>query len=386
MKLFSSVLISLMFCTAAYAATPEAAYVFEYNTRGPDYIIRFDTTTDTTTEKVELPDNIAYNNMLVDEKGGAYIASFRFTDVFGRDIYYYDHTKKKVEHFANLEEFIGPSFMALTPTDLVVQIVGKAYESPRRGGVLFIDRATRKVTAEVRFKEDLNEYPQADTVLMAYDGKRTIALSSFYMVDVPSLETNTPAQNTFARRRWFTGSIYIVDTQLKKITKKIKVPDEYKYLNGICIVEDKVYLTSFRRGYADPEAGIELASNDDVMVFSISSGKLLKKIKISPHPRSIVIDRSVNKLYVLHLDDEQEQDIVEAIDTTTDKVINRINIPEQVEFGIVSPGKMYFVAGYARLKKEEIKPRMLVIDTRTDKITKTIYGNFPTVSQNNKFW
>jgi DNA-binding beta-propeller fold protein YncE len=374
-----AILAFLILYSAAYAETKDAAYVFEFNNGRPDQIIRFDTATDATTEMVEIAKDKAYNNMLVDEKGGAFIASFRFADMFGRDIYYYDHDKKNIEHFANLGEFIGPSGMALSKDDLVVQIVGKAYESPRRGGVLFIDRNTRKINAAVRLEEDPDIYAQADVNFMTFDGKSTIALSSFYVM-------NNPESKLSIRQKDCTGAIYIINTELKRITKKIDVPFEYKYLNGMCIVGDKLYLAPSCNGPKGAVTQSELAINDELLVFSISSGKLIRKIKISPHPLDMVIDRSVNKIYVMHRDDKDDRNNVEVIDPNNDMVIKNLKVPAQVTMSVVAPGKIYFASGYAIFSKERIKPQLLVIDTRTDKIIKTIYGNFSTVSLNNKYW
>jgi hypothetical protein len=379
MRILFSIVIALLFSNMAYAVTPEAAYVFEYNDRGQDYMVKFDTTTDTTLEKIPLDNDKGFNNMTIDENGGVYLSCFRTADDFCRDIYYYDAKKDRIDHYKDLGKFTGPSYIALTKNDLIVQILGEMFKSPRRGGLVFIDRATGNVTAEIIFEKDPQQYSQADTVMMSYDGKRTIALSSFYC-------TKFEDYSSPLGKRLFTGEIYIVDTQLKRTIRVIEVPIEYKYLNGICIVGDKVYLSSFRKGFHDPDAGIDLASNNDLLVFSISSGKLIKKIKISPHPRKLVIDRSVNKIYVMHLDDDEVRDIIEVVDTRTDKVIDRLKIPTLWAMSAVAPGKLYAVVEPESYNDGADKPHLLVIDTKTDKIIKKIYGNFETVSVNNKYW
>jgi DNA-binding beta-propeller fold protein YncE len=121
-------------------------------------------------------------------------------------------------------------------------------------------------------------------------------------------------------------------------------------------------------------------------VFSLSSGKLIKKIPISPHPFWLTYDKSVNKMYVLHRDDYDPQNTVEIIDTITDKVIGSFEVESQLMFSVVAPGKIYMTQGPSFMHDNKpTPPKLLVLNTKTDKIIKEIEGNYQGISVNPKY-
>ena len=171
-----------------------------------------------------------------------------------------------------------------------------------------------------------------------------------------------------------------MDVKSKRIIKVIKVPRDYLTVDGICDVGDKIYVAALSKGKWTLDGTAE--ANTELLVFSLTKGALLKKIKISGHPYKLAYDPSVNKLYVQHMDDRKPRSDVEIIDTTTDKVIGKLTIPSQLMFSVVKPGKMYITVGENFLTPAHTKPALLVLDTKTDKIIKRIYGDYKGISVN----
>lgn len=352
----------------------DTAYVLSMDKERHAQLELFDTRSDKILCRIPLRDDLGFNCYVVDEKGGCYLSEARFMDRYGRNIYHYDPSSGKLELFVRLEGMFGPTSMALTDDQLIVQVTGND-RTRLKSGIIFIDRLTKKVTGKVFLKEDDNNYSQANINLIHYNGGRYIFLTSFYVM------------RTYDRKKFedllATGDIYVVDIEKNQITRSIKVDREYKYLYGVCSVGDKVYLAASARGSPQPDG--ELRRNDEILVFSFNKGTLIKKIKVSPNPCLLTYDRSVGKLYVSHVDDAVPRNSVEVIDTASDVIVNTMDIPSQIMFSVVAPGKMYVTAGAAHVPQEKILPRLLVIDTITDKVVKQVNGNYFGISYNPQY-
>lgn len=378
MKIFIAILFAFIFSASASfeSISGNFAYVFRFNQGEPGCIVMFDADKDEIIRKIDLPPDSGFNNLIVDESGGCYIACFRKSWRYGRDIYYYDPKKNNIEHFIDLGDIYGPQFMAMTKDELIVQVSGHAGEEKSRGGVVFIDRKTKKINGKVFIQKNNTELAQADVSFMFYDGSRYLVLSSFYM---PGPTGNREEW----RQEQYTGDIFVVDIASRKLTKKISLPREYRFISGVCKVGDKIYVTATQKGKINQDGSCP--SNDELLVCQLEKGVFKKTIKISPFAIDVIFDRSVNKLYVFHRNDGQPRDIVEIIDPTKDRVIGTLEAPSQLMASVVSPGKLYLSLGGSVLNPSGTDPRLLVIDTKTDRIIKKFAGSYQGISVNSKY-
>ena len=481
-KVFLLGFILFLAIAGAHASPGRSAYILHY-TQDKSYLDHFETDNDTLAEKILIPEDSGYNNFVVDENGGCYIAEFRYSWDYGQNIYYYNPQSKKIEAFIGLTDVFGPRYMVLTKDELIVEVRGG--KEMGKSGIIFIDRKTRKITAQVFLQSGNPRYLQANIDDIYYDGAKYLFLSSLYVERnsspyfsdsefkdgktinelcreigaVVSLSLKKP-NNTVNRlneilmtnnlydvwarvdralvltgkirelieatkdnrskqpdevfgpdkmdicllnrllieanfpndcpkgqtqRDWAIkdtqGDIYMIDIKKKEIAKTITVPREYKFVDGIVNVGDKIYVAALGKGERNYKINMgDTPTNEELLAFSLKTGELIKKIKVSGHPWKLIYDRSVNKLYVQHMDDREPRSTVEVIDPTTDKIIDRLNIPSTLMFSLAKPGKMYITVGEMMLTPSRTKPGLLVLDTATDKIVKRIDGDFKGIS------
>ena len=355
--------------------TEDFAYALRFQHSKPDCLVRFDVDKNIILKEIELPDDNNFNNFVVDEKGGCFISNYRGIERYGRDIYCYDPEKDKIEKFIDLGDKFGPHQLFLTDKELIAEIEGND-QTHKKGGVIFIDRETKKITGSLFLKEDEPDYVQADITDTFFDGGKYLLLTSFYILRSKDV-------NEFLNTR-DAGDIYVIDVEKRQIVKIIQVDRQYKLLNGVCNVGDKIYVTAGEFGNTRDEQGL-LPPTDEVLVYSLATGELLKKIKVDTRPFNLIYDRSVSKLFVTHRDDSIHNDTVEVIDPKTDDIIDRINIPSRLMFSVVAPGKMYVSVGKNFLQDHYASPKLLVLDTKTDKIIKEFKGVYTGISLNSKY-
>jgi DNA-binding beta-propeller fold protein YncE len=360
----------------AYAG--DYAYVLRFNGNEKPRLVQFDVDKDEIRSEIEFEDHDAFNNMVIDEKGGCYISKYRYSDLYGRELYYYDAEGKRISKYMDLKGIFGPRYLALNEKDLIVEYRGSD-DNRRTGGVFFVDRKTKKVVKKIPLKEPGDPaYSQADTSNIYYGGSKFLFVTSWYVCNEPYYP------NTYLYNKNYYGDLFVIDVEEKKIVKVIEVPREYTYVDGLVNVGDKIYVTAMGKGFY--KGTNDSIPNPDLLVFSLESGKLIKTIAITPHARDITYDRSVNKLYVLHMNDYVPRSTVEIISTINDEVIGSLEVESQLMFSVVKPGKVYMTQGPSLLKPVKTPPRLLVLDTKTDKIIKTFDGYYQGISVNPKYW
>ena len=352
------------------------AYVLKFSTNEADQVVRFNADTDEIVNKIDAPDDSGWNNFIVDERGGCFIASYRKSFLYGRDIFYYDPETKRVEHFAGLGEIFGPQHMALTRNELIVSVGGYSGVKPNRGGVVFINRNTGKINGEIMMLKDDKDLAQADVNYLYYDGGKYLILAMFYMPGIM-------ADMDEWRQMEYTGDLFLIDIMEKKIAKIINVPREYKGINRLCRVGDKIYVSAYDRGQRDQFGSCPI--NNELLVFSLESGKLIKTIRIDGFPFDVVHDKSVNKIYICHRNERVRHDYIEVIDPSSDRVIKRITIPNQLMASIVAPHKMYVTSGNSQFEHRSIPSKLSVVDTGTDKVIKEFEGVYTGISINPEY-
>jgi len=372
--LFILLLILIGSYSPAFAG--EYAYVLRFNPGEPEYIVQFDTDKNEIVSKIEVPPHKAFNNMIVDENGGCYISDYFYFSDYGREIYYYDPVDKKISKYIDTGSAFGPHYMALTKDYLIVQVEARD-ETRGHGGVIFIDRKKKEIVGRVFLRENEPYFRTVNVLNMFYSDSKYVFLTSDYLIepDIAKIDMWNCS---------FNGDIYVVDIDKKELAKTIEIPRDYRYIFGGCNVGDKIYITAATKGSRTYDT--DWTSNRELLVFSIESGKLIKKIPISPHPFYVTYDKSVNKIYVLHRDDKRPQNTIEIIDTLTDKVIGSLEVESQLMFSVVAPGKMYITQGPSFMHdNKSTLPKLLVLDTKTDKIIKEFEGNYQGISVNPKY-
>jgi len=370
--LFIALLTLMVSYSPAFAG--EYAYVFRFNPGEPEYIVQFDTNKDETVKKIEMPPDKAFNNMIVDEKGGCFISDYYYFSHYGRAIYYYDPKENNINKYIDTGSVFGPHHLALTKDYLIVQAEARD-ESRQHGGIVIIDRKKKEIVGRVFLREEDPLYRSVQVQNMFYDGGKYVFLVTSDLIDCDI------AKKPFEECKDF-GDIFIIDIDTQKVVKIIEIPRDYKDIFDVCNVGDKIYIAAAKR------VGVQnkYDSNRDIPVFSLSSGKLVKRIAISPHPLWLTYDKSVHKIYVLHRDDYEPQNTVEIIDTVTDKVVGSFEVESQLMFSVVAPGKIYMTQGPSFMHdKITAPPKLLVLDTKTDKIIKEFEGNYQGISVNPKY-
>jgi DNA-binding beta-propeller fold protein YncE len=370
MKKFLAWLVLFLLAGSAPAEPGRFAYLLRF-TDSKGYIDKFDTSNDKALETTPIPDDSGYNNFVVDESGNCYIAEYLGVAHYGKNIYYYNSKSKKIEHFLNLGKFFGPRYMVLTTGYLIVEICG-SNDHPGKSSILFINRKTKKIS-ELALQETNPKYRQANINDIFYNPiSNRLFLSSFYVED------------DGGKLKISHGDVYIVDVDRKCFEKVITVPREYKCLDGVANIGDKVYVAALVKGErGDTKDGNmgDGPSNDELLVFSASKGTLIKKIIVSKQPYKLTYDESVGKLYVQHMNDRKPRNEVEVIDVKSDKIIKQLSIPSQLMLSVIKPGKMYITVGAMFLTSSHTKPGIVVLDTKTDKEMKRLYGNYTGISE-----
>ncbi|MFA5113087.1 MAG: hypothetical protein WC529_02190 [Candidatus Margulisiibacteriota bacterium] len=368
----------ISFCLIVMAASAPAlpgrsAYVMRFD-QARVYLDHFDLTNDSVSARASIPRDAGYNNFVVDEAGGCYLAKYRHDPWYGREISYYDPQAKKISRFIKFKDIFGPRYMILTKDELIVEVCGND-RTRMKSGLIFIDRRSGKIVRELFIQEDNTALLQANINDLSYDGAGQILFTSFYI----DRYYDDAARNK-ARNEDGYGDVYIVDIAKKAVIKQIPVPRDYTPVDGVCRVGNKIYVAALSKGRTRDARG-STPLNKELLVFSFSSGRLIKKIPVSPHPIKLVYDRSVNKIFVRHLPDYAPRDIIEVLDPKNDRIINRIKIGTPLlMFALVKPGKLYLSADKG-WPPDSTKPRLVVIDTKTDKIIKQIPGNYTGISQ-----
>jgi DNA-binding beta-propeller fold protein YncE len=365
--LFIFLLTVCVICLTAAGAPAQpgrSAYVMRFERAGV-YLDRFDLTNDAVATRISLPRDAGYNNFVVDEAGGCYLAKYCYGNRYGREISYYDPQRNKIRSFIKFRDIFGPRYMILTRDELIVEVCGND-RTKMKSGLVFIDRRSGKITRELFIQENNPALLQANINDLFYDGSGQLLFTSFYI----DRYYDDEAKNRTRHEDGY-GDIYVVDVAKKEISKQIPVPREYTPVDGVCRVGDKIYVAALSKG-SERDAGGSTPLNKELLVFSFSSGRLIKKIPVSPHPIKLVYDKSVGKLYVRHTSDYEPRDIIEVIDPRTDRIIDRIKIGSPLlMFALVKPGKLYVSA----------KQGLVVINTKTAKIIKQLPGNYAGISQ-----
>lgn len=363
----------IVMAVSAPAQPGRAAYLLRFDQSGA-YLDRFAADSDAVTSQVPIPADAGYNNFVVDEAGGCYLAKYRHDPWYGREISYYDPRAKKISRFIKFKDIFGPRYMILTKNELIVEVCGND-RTRMKSGIVFIDRRTRQITRQLFIQEDNPDLLQANINDLFYDGSGHLLFTSF---NIDRYHQDEARNQT--RHQDGYGDIYIVDTTSKEIIRRFPVPRDYAFVDGVCRVGNKIYVAALSKGRTRDARG-STPLNKELLVFSFSSGRLIKKIPVSPHPIKLVYDRSVNKIFVRHLPDYEPRDIIEVIDPKTDRIINRIKIGTPLlMFALVKPGKLYLSADKG-WPPDSTKPRLVVIDTKTDKIIKRLPGNYTGISQ-----
>lgn len=369
------VFIIVYFVWRSSPALPgDFAYVLKFQESGPDCLVQFDLKNNMSSKEITLPKDKAFNNFVVDEKGGCYISNLRLGEGYFRDIYYYDPEKDAIERLIDLGDKFGPATLLLTDKELIAEITGND-RTREHSGVLFIDRATKKITSSIFLFEDDPHYGQANINRMFFDGKNNLFLTTFYLFKEKDLAEFINTE--------YTGDIVVIDVEKKQIAKIICIDRKYKNITGICNIGDKIYVAAQSKGNLD--GTWHKHPNDELLVFSLEKGELIKTIKISPHPYDIIYDRSEGKLYITHASDKERRDNVEVIDPRTDRIIKEIKIPSQRMFSVVAPGKMFITVGKGFLQEANTPPKLLIMDTKTDKIIKQFTGEYTGISVNPRY-
>ena len=354
---------------ASLAVARDFAYALCFNPDEPDYLVQFNVDDDVICNEIKLPDNSGFNNFIIDETGGCYI-----TVPMLRDIYHYDNLNLKIEHFKFLWDIYGPRQMALTEKYLIVAVEGN--NKTNRSGIIMIDRQSRKIVSKTFIDEDNPAHRQTDIASIFFDGTKYLFITTFSMND-PQYGGDVVMDYSG------NGGLFVFDIDKKMIVKTIDIPREYSSLYGLCNIGDKIYISSLSKGKMDIRGNKD--SNTDILIYSFSTGKLIKKIQVSGHPSFLTYDKSVNKIYVQHMDDDIPRNLVEVIDTINDKVIKSLYLPSQLMLSIVKPGKLYVSLGGAFLRQAHTSPCLLAIDTKTDKIIKKFEGVYQGISVNPKY-
>ncbi len=373
-RLFIFCCCLLVFMATSVPASPgRFAYVLRYDhdDKGAhEFLVKFDVNKDEIVRNIPLPLNSGYNNFLIDEQVGCFIAKYRTPWRYGREVLYFDPEKKKIDTFISFKDLWGPRYMILTEKDLIVEVRGND-ESRLKSGIVFIDRKSKKVVKRLFIRENEPSFSQANINDLFFDGKNLLFFSSFYIMK--------DKNNNIDFSKDAVGDVYVVDVRKKEIVKILNIPHDYKTIDGVCSVGDKVYVAAAAKGERSLDGWVP--PNEELLVYSFETGKLIKKIKIDGHPYKLTCDQSVGKLYVQHMDDKVARNTVEVIDIKTDKVINRLQIPSQLMFSVVKPGKMYITVGKMMLTPSRTAPALLVLDTKTDKIIKKFPGAYYGISE-----
>ena len=232
-----------------------------------------------------------------------------------------------------------------------------------------IDRKTKKITGKVFLQEKEKKFVQANINDIYFDGGKYLFLTSFY---VERFEDKTLTDSH--------GDVYVIDVEKKSLFKIVKIPREYLYIDGVYNLGDKLYVSALAKGEFGPSGSAP--PNKELLIYSLNKNQLIKKIDVTGNPFKLICDPSVNKLYVQHMNNRHGHKTVEIIDTTSDEVIGTLEIPYQLMFSVVKPGKMYITVGKGYRSDPPTEPALLVLDTKTDKIIKRIEGNYKGISVN----
>jgi DNA-binding beta-propeller fold protein YncE len=358
---------------SAYAG--DFAYLTSYAPGRSAKLFQLDTTNEAVLKEIDLPGDESLGDMVIDEKGGCYLSSYRLADRYGRNIFYFDAASGKLDRFVHLDSIFGPHKLALNDKELIVVVEGND-DSRLKSGVLVIDRRSKEITGKIFLREDDPKYIQCNIIDSFYDGHKYL-----YVTTMDFIEKERPDQ--YIGEQYGFGNIFVIDIVKKEISKIIDVPRYYDTLSGIVNVGDKIYMAAQAKGM--PAPSIQAGPNKELLVFSFNNGTLISTIEISPHPFDLIYDKATNKLYVLHTDDDKPRNIIEIIDVKTDKIIGKMKAPSQITASMVAPNKMYISLGPGFLRKVNTKPRILAINTKTNKVIKEIEGVYQDISINQKY-
>ena len=358
---------------SAYAG--DFAYLTSYTLIRTPKLIQVDTTNEAIIKKIDMPNEESLGNMVIDEKGGCFLSSFRLAERYGRNIFYYDAASGKLDQFMHLDSIFGPKITALNGNELIVGVEGNDL-TKSKSGILFIDRGSKNISQKIFFREDDPKYSSCKIIDSYYDGRKYL-----YATTMDFVEEEYPGQ--YIGERYGFGSIVVVDVTSKEMFKTIEVPREYDTLSGVVGVGNKIYVAAQLKGI--PTFTSERKLNKELLVFSLDKGTLESTIKISPHPFELVFDKISNKLYVLHIDDDKSRNNIEVIDVKKDKIIGHLNIPSQTTASMVSSNKIYLSVGPGFMRDTRANPKIVVIDTKKDKIINEIDGLYQDISINPKY-
>ena len=368
------IFILLLLIRSLPAFPEDFAYVLRFGPQEREYLVKFNVTNTKMEREIKLPKDNGFNNIIVDENGGCYISNLRSGDGYFRDIYYYDPEKDAMNKFIDLGDKFGPAEMFLTDKELIVEITGND-RTRVHSGVIFINKKSKEITGSVFPFEDDPYYGQLNINRMFFDGNKNIFLTTFYLFKEKDPESFINTE--------YTGDIIVIDVEKKQIAKVIKIDQRYKNINGICNIGGKIYVAAQSKGNLD--GTWNKYPNEELLVYSLEKGELIKTIKISPHPYDIAYDRSSGKLFVTHASDKVQRDIVEIIDPVKDKIIKEIKIPSQLMFSVVAPGKMFITVGRQFLQETTVSPKLMIMDTKTDKIINEFIGEYTGISINQRY-
>ena len=338
-----------------------SAYVLRFD-EIKEYLVRFDLESDKIVDDIPLPPDSGFQYFAADEQGSCFLAKTRNSSDFCEEIYHYDPQAKKLSRFINLGEITGPSYLTLTHDKLIAVVFGsQALKSHVKGGLVFVSRQDpAAILAKLFIHEKTDSIYQATVKDSYFDGKNRLYLPTLYWEN--------------QGRDFGRGEIFVVNTDSMSVEKVISVPKEYNNLSGVAVIGDKLYLACLGKGERGPDGHIPL--NDDLLVFSVQSGQLQKKVKVGAQPYKLIYDPSVDKLFIQHMNVGKVPDEIEVISPRSDKIIGRIKVRDSRRVALVAPGRLYasFGSYYTR-------PGLFIIDSKTDKIIKRFNGDYRGISE-----
>ncbi|MCU0640809.1 MAG: hypothetical protein MUC35_01830 [Candidatus Margulisbacteria bacterium] len=357
------------FSGGALASPGRSAYALRFTAR-QTWLDRFDPDRDEIIGRRPLKENCGYNNFVVDETGGCYLAQYRYGgSLYGRRVDHYDPERARLSTFLKLGNCFGPRYLVLTKDQLIVEVRGND-DSRLFSGLIFIDRRQRRITRRLFIRENDPALSQANLNELYYDGGRYLLCSTFYCARDPNGTLEAAALPEDGH-----GDILIIDVVARALLGRIIVPRQYFPVDGVCLIGDKVYVAALEKGRRASSGSAP--ANQELLVFSLASRKLLKTIPVAPFPYKLAADPSVGKLYVQHL----YGSTVEVLSTVNDRIIKRLEIPAVLMAAVVKPGKLYVSTGDMLWEKRPVKAGLLIIDTRTDKIIKRFDGEYKGISE-----
>lgn len=331
-------------------------------------LVQFNSETDEIMRMIRLPEFNYYTSFAADEKGGCYIAN---DNPYGQNnILYYDSKLEKmivITRLSSMEE--SPYIVQLTKDKLIVSVC-PCSESGKKSKLIFIDKQTHKIFRSMSLAEDSPSISSLQISGVSYDGNRYLFVAAGYSEKMKNEVGKGPDYNEL-------GVIYIIDVKTMKIVKKIEVDKQYNFLKVVSNIGDKIYVAASSKGFLTAHY-MDFPDNNEILVYSLSSGKLLKKIIASPKVRFFVHDDSSNRILVGHFYSRT----MEAIDLGSDSVNSNISLPTEdiYDMSYVNSGKLYVSGQILPANSSRYQEELFVIDSSNGKVIKQFDGYYREIS------